>query len=96
MIGSHQNYDILIDVHSMCAGVCLCANLRRFVADELKAGRDVKPRLYDSATIYFSDIVGFTNLSSESTPFEVVDLLNDLYSTFDDTIAKHDVYKVSQ
>ena len=65
------------------------------MAEKLKAGKIVNPAMYDEATIYFSDIVGFTELSSISTPVQIVDLLNDLYSLLDEVIDKHDVYKVS-
>ncbi|XP_064612574.1 atrial natriuretic peptide receptor 1-like [Liolophura sinensis] len=68
--------------------------LPSIVADKLKQGEYVSPKLYEEATVYFSDIVGFMEMAAESSPMEVVVLLNDLYEMLDNLSATFDVYKV--
>ncbi|VDO86177.1 unnamed protein product [Heligmosomoides polygyrus] len=83
LVAEKQKSDILL--HRM---------LPKQVAEKLKAGEVVQPESYDEVTIFFSDVVSFTTLASKCTPLQVVALLNELYTIFDGTIARHDVYKV--
>lgn len=80
--------------HRACRLVTFVVELCRSVADSLKSGKAVEAVWYECVTIYFSDIVGFTTISALSSPMEVVDLLNDLYTMFDSILEDFDCYKV--
>ncbi|KAJ3369356.1 hypothetical protein HDU91_007277 [Kappamyces sp. JEL0680] len=64
------------------------------VSRQLLNGHRVAPQSYKSATVFFMDVVGFTTLSAQVSPIEVVSLLNSLYSIIDRVIEKYEVYKV--
>eukprot|EP00980_Cylindrotheca_fusiformis_P013466 scaffold3437_cov113-Cylindrotheca_fusiformis.AAC.33 len=66
----------------------------RHIAEALRDGRSVEPEHRDMVTIFFSDIVGFTQLSADLPARKVALLLNRLYTKFDALSRKHDVFKV--
>ncbi len=65
--------------------------LRRLVLQE---GQHVIGDAYDHVVIMFSDIVGFSTMSSTMSAVEVFLMLTNLYYAFDRLVDKYGVYKV--
>ncbi|GFR39858.1 hypothetical protein Agub_g356 [Astrephomene gubernaculifera] len=49
---------------------------------------------HDDVIVLFTDVVGFTSMSKEVEPSEVMHFLNELYTIFDDLVDDHDLYKL--
>ncbi|XP_042887708.1 uncharacterized protein LOC122263374 [Penaeus japonicus] len=64
------------------------------VAQQLRIHKTVAAETYSAITIYFSDIVGFSEMANQSTPMQVISLMNVLYKMFDSRIDCYDVYKI--
>ena len=64
------------------------------VAKALASGEKLEPEHYDKVTIFFSDIVGFTDISRTVAPEKVCDMLDRLYTRFDILTEKYDIFKV--
>jgi PAS domain S-box-containing protein len=64
------------------------------IAKRLQAGQNVVPETFDSATVFFLDIVGFSAICSKVAPLEVVTLMNGIFQAIDAVIEQYDCYKV--
>lgn len=68
--------------------------LPREICDELKSRGRVTPRRYESATILFTDFVGFTAYSEDKDPEDLLYDLEACYSLFDEIVEKHGLEKL--
>lgn len=68
--------------------------LPRLIAGRLKNRETTIAEGISGATILFADIVGFTTLSAQLSPEEVVRLLNRVFSGFDRLAEKHGLEKI--
>jgi guanylate cyclase len=68
--------------------------LPREIAAILKDKDGTIAEQYECASVLFADIVGFTPLSTQMTPSEMVELLNAIFSHFDGLVEKYGLEKI--
>lgn len=64
------------------------------IAEELKQGRRSICDGFAEVSVLFADIVGFTALSAQISPDQLVTLLNRIFSTFDDLSDRYGLEKI--
>ncbi|MBE9129581.1 MULTISPECIES: adenylate/guanylate cyclase domain-containing protein [unclassified Coleofasciculus] len=68
--------------------------LPKLIAERLKQDTSAIAEQFDETTIMFADIVGFTPLSAKMHPTELVKLLNQVFSLFDQLAYQHGLEKI--
>lgn len=64
------------------------------VADDLKKKGKSDARLFENTTVLFTDFEGFTKISENLTPSELVSEINRCFTAFDMIIEKHGLEKI--
>ncbi|MDP2176570.1 MAG: adenylate/guanylate cyclase domain-containing protein [Bacteroidota bacterium] len=64
------------------------------VAEELKSKGHSEAKQYEKVTVLFTDFLGFTQVSEQLSPEELVNDLNLCFSTFDEITQKHGIEKI--
>ena len=64
------------------------------IAERLRRGERIIADRFDEITLLFADIVGFTQISSRMSPTELVGILNEVFSLFDELVDRHGLEKI--
>ncbi|AWL12097.1 Guanylate cyclase [Saliniradius amylolyticus] len=72
----------------------LLSILPKPIARRLQTSRQPVADYFDNATVLFTDIEGFSEISKTRAPTELVDYLNTIYSAFDHLLEQHGLEKI--
>ncbi|UCE63770.1 MAG: HAMP domain-containing protein [Nitrospirota bacterium] len=64
------------------------------IAERLKQGEATIADSFANVSVLFSDLCGFTELAKRCSAKELVDMLNRIFSDFDELVERHDVEKI--
>ncbi|MFM9264774.1 adenylate/guanylate cyclase domain-containing protein [Tychonema sp. BBK16] len=68
--------------------------LPQAIAERLKQGETTIADSFSDVTVMFADLVGFTKLSTHLSPAELVELLNRIFSEFDELADRYELEKI--
>lgn len=68
--------------------------LPKDIIEDFEAGKKTVPKKFNHCTILFIDIVGFTKITKEMKPYEVVNQLDYYFHKFDEIIKRHGLEKI--
>ncbi len=68
--------------------------LPKEIAAILKTKTDIIAEHFDEASILFADLVGFTPMTAQMEPTEMVGLLNEIFSSFDSIVETYGAEKI--
>ena len=64
------------------------------IAKRLKREEHTIADHFAEVTVLFADIVGFTELAAQTSPIELVEILNEIFSEFDQLVDAHSLEKI--
>lgn len=68
--------------------------LPRKIMENLRDTGKADPELFEGATVLFTDIVNFTNISKTLPPDVLINELNDMFTNFDRIMEKHNCMRI--
>jgi PAS domain S-box-containing protein len=68
--------------------------LPQAIAERLKKSNSTIAESFEEVTVMFADLVDFTKYSAQTSPTELVEMLNVIFSTFDQLAQQHHVEKI--
>ena len=89
-----QDYLAKLEIEQKKSQELLLNILPEAIAERLKKEQGIIADEFAAVSVMFADIVGFTQLSASISPKDLVHLLNDIFSKFDELAEKHGLEKI--
>jgi adenylate cyclase len=93
-ITERKQSEVALNLARKKAELLLLNILPQPVAERLKRGHRTIAESFEEVTVLFADLVDFTEFSSQTSPTELVEILNKIFSKFDQLAQQHGVEKI--